>query len=163
MKLHNISELDFHKIDGSRQVIANEHARKFAALELNDSLKWYGISWRSELVDPIIKLSKDKLSVWIGVDQQLGAISLATGRIYVALTLNTNILQILSIDTLTAVLAETDVLLFNADFSIANFLGLPDVAEEISISGKSLVIQLMGGSSLIWDTQTGTVSCPEYA
>lgn len=161
MKLHTISKSDFKQIDSSRLVIADEHARKFAAIELGDRLGCYGISWRSELVEPIVALSPNKLTAWIGVDQQLAAIDLPTNRIRVALTLNTNILQLLSLEAFTTVLTETEVILFNPDFSIRLNKGLPDVAEGISIVGSDLVIRLMEEASLILDPQTGTTSYPK--
>lgn len=163
MKLRTISKSDFNQINGSQQVIADEYARKFAALDLDGNLGCYGLSWRSELVEPIIHLSEGGLTAWIGIDQQLAAISLLTGRIRVTLTLNSNILQILSVNTLTAILSENEVLLFNPDFSLRLLKDLPDLAERISVVGTHLAIQIMEGNCLTLDTQTGTISCPEYA
>jgi len=40
MKLQSISELDFHQIDGSRQLIADEYSRKFASLDLGEPLEY---------------------------------------------------------------------------------------------------------------------------
>jgi hypothetical protein len=157
MKIQTIGESDFKEIDGSRQVIGDQQARKFAALDLGVSLGYYGLSWSSELVDPIVTRSPDGLTIWIGIDQQLAAIKLPTGQICVALTLSTNILQILSVDTFAAVLSETEVLLFNSDFSIRLIKGLPDLARGISIVRSGLVIQLMEGSCLTLDTQTGAI------
>ncbi len=163
MKLRTIPESDFDQIDSSWLVIADEHARRFAALELGGTLGCYGLSWRSELIEPIVELSPDGMTAWIGVDQQLAAIGLPTGRLHVALTLNTNILQILSVEQATAILTETEVLLFNPDFSIRLNKGLPDLAEGISIVGSGLAIRLMEGASLTFDPQTGIISCPKLA
>ncbi len=161
MKIQTIQESDFSQIEGSRQVIAHDYARKFAVIDLGSTLGCYGLSWRSNLVEPIVDLSPDGLSVWIGVDQQLAAICLYQGRIRVSLTLNTNILQILSIDELTAILTEDEVLLFNPDSSIRLIKSLPGLAEEISVVGTHLGVRLMGGISLTLDPQIGTLKLPE--
>lgn len=152
-----IDKLDFIKIEGSRQVIAHDYARKFAVIDLGNSLGCYGLSWRSTLVEPIIELSPDKQMIWLGVDQQLAAISLHQGKICASLTLNTNILQILNVDKLIAVLTEDEVLLFNPDSSIRLIKGLPSLAEDIFVTNTNLVIRLLEGGSLTLDPQIGTL------
>ena len=157
MKVQFIDKSEFIKIEGSRQVIAHDYARKFAVLDLGSSLGCYGLSWRSNLVEPIIELSPDRQIIWIGVDQQLAAISLHQGRICASLTLNTNILQILNVDKVIAVLTEDEVLLFNPDSSIRLIKGLPSLAEEIFVVNTNLVIRLLEGGSLTLDPQIGTL------
>ncbi len=160
MKLQTIEKSDFAQIDGSRQVIAHDHARRFAVLDLGSPLGRYGLSWRSSLVEPIVELSPNRVAVWIGVDQQLVSICLHQGRICVSLTLNTNVLQILAMDNLTTILTEDEVLLFNPDSSIRLIKGLPGLAQEISLVNTDLVIKLMQGKSLTLDSQTGILKIP---
>ena len=155
MKIQIIEESEFKKVEASRRLIAHDYARKFAVLDLGDSLSCYGLSWQSELVEPIVELSTDKLTVWVGVDQQVAAICLSQGQIRLSLVLNSNLVQILLGDRLTVVLTEDEVLLFNPDFSIRLIKGLPDLAEEIAIVKSGLEIRLMSGESLFLDTQTG--------
>jgi hypothetical protein len=124
-------------------------------LNLGDTLSCYGLSWRSELIEPIVERSADKQTVWVGVDQQVTAICLSQGRIRLSLVLNSNLVQILIGDRLTAVLTEDEVLLFNPGFSIGLIKGLPDLAEEIVLLKSGLEIRLMSGESLFLDTQTG--------
>ncbi len=162
MKLRTISEQEFNSYDGSRQVIADEHPRKFAALDLGESLGCYGLGWNSEFIDPEVVLSADEQTVWVGVDQYLAAIALASGRIRVALKLHTNLLEIIALERLTAVRAETEILLFNPDFSIFIDEGFPDITEEISIVDDKLEVRFMEGYSLMLDLQTGSISRPEY-
>lgn len=163
MKLLSISESEFNQIDGSRQVIADEHARKFATLDLGEPLGYYGLGWNSELIAPEVVLSADGQTVWVGVDQYLAAIALTTGRIRIALKLHTNILEIQAVERLTAVRTETEILLFNPDCSIFIDKGFPDITEEISIFGDKLEIRFMEGYSLMLDLHTGSISRPEYA
>jgi hypothetical protein len=124
-------------------------------LNLGDTLSCYGLSWRSELIEPIVERSADKQTVWVGVDQQVTAICLSQGRIRLSLVLNSNLVQILIGDRFTAVLTEDEVLLFNPGFSIGLIKGLPDLAEEIVLLKAGLEIRLMSGESLFLDTQTG--------
>jgi len=156
MNIQIIGESEFKKIEASRRAIAHNDARKFAVLDLGDPLCCYGLSWRSELIEPIVEVSTDGLTVWVGVDQQVAAICLSQGQIRLSLPLNSNLVQILVGDKLTAVLTEDEVLLFNPDFSIRLIKGLPDLAEEIVMVDESgLEIRLMSGESLFLDTQTG--------
>jgi hypothetical protein len=156
MNIQIIGESEFKKIEASRRAIAHAHARKFAVLALGDTLGCYGLSWRSELVEPIVELSSDERAVWVGVDQQVAAICLSQGQIRLSLALNSNLVQMLVGAKLTAVLTEDEVLLFNPDFSIQLIKGLPDLAEEIVMVDESgFEILLMSGKSLFLDTQTG--------
>lgn len=156
MKIQIIEESEFKKIEASRRAIAHAHARKFAVLDLGDTLGCYGLSWRSELIEPIVELSSNELAVWVGVDQQVAAISLSQGQIRLSLALNSNLVEIRMRDKFTAALTEDEVLLFNPDFSIRLIKGLPDLAEEIVMADESgLEIRLMSGASLFVDAQTG--------
>ena len=156
MNIQIIGESEFKKIEASRRAIAHNDARKFAVLDLGDPLCCYGLSWRSELIEPIVEVSTDGLTVWVGVDQQVAAICLSQGQIRLSLPLNSNLVQILVGDKLTAVLTEDEVLLFNPDFSIRLIKGLPDLAEEIVMADESgLEIRLLSGKRLFLDAQTG--------
>ena len=155
LNIQIIEELEFKKIEASRRAIAHDHARKFAVLDLGDTLGCYGLSWRSELIEPIVERSADKQTVWVGVDQQVTAICLSQGQIRLSLVLNSNLVQILIGDRLTAVLTEDEVLLFNPGFSIRLIKGLPDLAEEIVLIKSGLEIRLMSGESLFLNTRTG--------
>jgi len=116
------------------------------------------LSWNSELIEPEIVLSTDGQTVWVGVDQYLAAIERGNGRIRVALKLHTNLLQILAMDRLTAVRTETEILLFNPDFSIFINKGFPDITEELLTEGDKLVIRFLEGDSLTLDLPTGRIS-----
>lgn len=56
MDLKRISEQEFNQIDGCHQIIAEEYARQFAALELGDTV--YGLAWNSgELIEPEVVIA----------------------------------------------------------------------------------------------------------
>ena len=155
MNIQIIEESEFNKIEAYRRLIAHEDARKFAVLDLGVTLGSYELSWRSELVEPIVELSTDKRTVWVGVDQQIAAIGLSQNQFRLSLALNSNLVQILVGDKFTAALTEDEVLLFNPDFSIRLIKGLPDLAEEIVMIKSGLGIRLMSGESWFLDTQIG--------
>jgi hypothetical protein len=157
MKIQTISKSAFNQIEAVRQVIAHEYSHKFALLDLGDSLGCYGLSWRSQLVEPIVELSTTQKLVWIGVDQQLAAICLQSGRIVLAMPLTSNIIQILIMEPITAVLTENEILIFNPNGSLRFNHGLPDIPEEVSIVGTTLLIRLIEGNSLTLEPQIGVI------
>lgn len=72
MKLRLISEQEFNSYEGCRQIIAEEHACKFAALDLGGTLGSYLLGWNSsKIIEPELELSPDGLTAWIGVNQYL--------------------------------------------------------------------------------------------
>lgn len=158
MKFRSISEQEFNSYEGCRQIIAEEHARKFAALDLSGTLGSYVLGWNSsEIIAPELEMSPDGLTIWIGVNQYLVAINLSTGHICVAVKFRTNILEIIVLERLTAVRAETEVLLFNPDCTIFFNEGFPDITEEISIVDDKLEIRFLEGYSLMVSFQTGSI------
>lgn len=162
MKIQPIDESQFQQIKSIRQIIVHDHARKFASLTL-DNLETFGLSWRSDLIEPIIMLSPDQSTAWIGVDQQLVVLDLKQGKISIALPLSSNIVQILTSTFMTIVLTELELLLFNSDQSIRSLKGLPDIGSEILLQDTNLIVHLLEGGSLILDTETGIFKEPAIA
>ncbi len=148
MQISAITELDFYKIDRCRRVISHDCAQKFAAIDLGVPLGCYALSWRSDLLEPIIVRSPDCRTVWIGVDQQLAAISLDEGRIIVALGFTDYLVQMVAIADVIAVLTQEKVLLFNPGGSIRFSDDLPDQGIGMTVDGENLVIQMLEGESL---------------
>ncbi|MBW4509960.1 MAG: hypothetical protein KME64_26115 [Scytonematopsis contorta HA4267-MV1] len=155
MRIKNIEQSKFNEIDKVRQIIVHKNARRFTLIDLGEQLGHYAISCRSDLIEPIFVLSTQQI-LWIGIDQQLVALNLNTGHIIVSLSSVTNILQILAVDTVAAVLTESELLLFNSDGSIRFIKGLPELGSSISISDSDVEIHDIEGDILIIDTQTGT-------
>ena len=154
MKIQYINQSEFNKIESIRQIIVHDNAQKFAIIDLGKSLGIYGLSWRSDLIEPIIKLSNKKDTLWIGIDQKLTAINLKTGHICLSLSFITFLYQILIKDNLVAILTEQEVLLINEEKSLKCFKNLPDLASEISILGEDFLIKMFDDSSFIL-TSTG--------
>ena len=160
MKIKNISESEFNKIEGIRQIIFHDYSHRFAILELGEKLGYYGLSWRSPPLEPILQISSENQTVWIGVDRQLVSICLQTGRLLVALPLTTYIVQILIVERVTAVLTEEEILLFNPGGSIRFSEDLPDQGIGMSVVGENLVIKMLDGDSLTINPMTGTFKFP---
>lgn len=68
MKLISINEENFNQIEGVRQIIVHDHSWRFSRLDLGE-IGWYGLSWRSESIEPVIELSPDGSTLWIGIDE----------------------------------------------------------------------------------------------
>ena len=59
MKIQTINQVEFNQINAFRQVITHEYPRQFAILDFGNNLERYGISWNSDLIEPMVKLSPD--------------------------------------------------------------------------------------------------------
>jgi len=105
-------------------------------------------------------VSPTQNAVWIGVEQQLAAISLKNGQILVRLPFCTYIVQILSLPEVTAVLAEEEIVLFNPGGSIRFSDNLPDQGLEMSVLGDNIAIALLEGETLQINHQTGYFKSP---
>lgn len=159
MKIQPITKPEFDRIEPSRRVIVHDYPHQFAIVNLGEPLGCYGLSWRSSpIIQPEIELSPDNLTLWIGVDQRLAAIDLQDGHICLALSLHTNLFQILTLESRTIVLTELEVLLFNnSDCSIQCIKSLPEIAADISISGSDLIIRLIDERRLTLNLQNFTL------
>ncbi|MGK7900384.1 MAG: hypothetical protein AB4352_03020 [Hormoscilla sp.] len=155
MKIKSIRESEFNLMEGVRQIIVHDYSHKFAILDLGEKLGSYGMSWRSSSLKPIIKVWSEENAVWVGVDQQLACICLQSGRLLVSLPLTTYIVQIMTLDRVTAVLTEEEVLLFNPGGSIRFSEDLPDQGIGMSVVGEELAIEMLDGDSLTINTMTG--------
>ena len=149
MKIRTINRSEFNLIDPSRKVIIHDNPQKFALLDLGEPWGCYGINWRSDLIEPVIQLSNDKLTLWIGIDQRLAAMDLQDGNICISLPLIMPLFDIAIADNFTAILTEMEVLLFTPNRTLACFQVLPDLTSNISVSGANFTIEMFDGSSYI--------------
>ncbi|MCL1471759.1 hypothetical protein [Argonema antarcticum] len=156
MKLQAIDESEFNQIDASRKLITHQHPRQFAIIDLGNELGRYGISWNSDLIEPMLKLSPDGQIVWVGVEQKLAAICTIDGQTLLILPLTCYLVQMLTLDDVTAVITEEELLIFNRRGSIRYSKALPDIAIGMSAIDEYLVIKLQEGETLLLDPQTCT-------
>lgn len=155
MTLTFISKEDFDSLPGIRQIIVHDHPRKFAALDIGSVKGPYGLSWRSDLVEPLIESAQHQPAVWIGVDQRVAAIDTRDGRVLLSLPLSSNLTQIIVSQDVAVVITELEATLFNADFSIRLIKGLPDIPISAHISSKTVFIQLLEDKEIHFDIVTG--------
>jgi hypothetical protein len=155
MKIATITRSEFDRIPGIRQIICHEYAQIFACLDLGEVLGCYGLSWRSQLVELNIDRSTDKKMLWMGIEQQLAAICLESGRICLAMPLTANLIQMAIVREVTAVLTENEILLFNPNGSLRLNRGLSDVPEQFSAIDDNLVIELVEGDRFSLNVETG--------
>jgi hypothetical protein len=149
MNIQNITQSEFNQIESSRKIIVHDHAQRFAILDLGQSLGIYGLSWNSDLIEPILELSQNQDTLWIGVDQKIAAINLKQGYICLSLSLIYPLYQILIKDNLTAILTEQEILLFKDNQSLKCYEILPDLGSEISALGEDFSIKMFDDSRLI--------------
>lgn len=160
MKIQSITQSNFDKVEAIRQVIVHKHAHRFALLDFSE-LGSYGLSWRSQEVEPLVELSEAGCLVWIGIEQQLAAIDMNNGRLALVMPVTSNIIQVCAFVNFTAVLTEQEVFLFNTNGSLRFNYGLPEIGEEIKQRNENLEIKLMDGTSVRLNPQTGIVTNPE--
>jgi hypothetical protein len=93
MQLKKISKTEFNQLDNTRKMIINDHAQVFAVIDLGTPLGQYGLSWRSELIEPNIQCLRCQQICWVGVDQKLAAIDLKSGAWFKSLNIRVTLLN----------------------------------------------------------------------
>jgi hypothetical protein len=156
MNVQLLDRLQFQSIHSIRRVIVHDNPQKFASIAVGQ-LSPVGISWRSELVEPIVVCTMDDSIAWLGVDQQVVALDLNADRVAIALSLSSNLVQIVTAPLFTVILTELDIFIFNADRSMRCFKGLPDVAIQLSLEGSTAIVQLVDGNSIAVNIETGVI------
>lgn len=138
-QLRSISAEEFDDWPSSRKIIVHDHARRFAAAGPAGALDAFALSWRSDIVEPIVVMG-DQSDTWLGIDQRVACIS-DDGRVVVSLGLVSPVLTILCFRDGAAVVCETAVLVFNSDHSIRVVKGLSDIPSDvIERDGRIIVV-----------------------
>ena len=153
--LRTLTSGEFKSVDPARHLISHENARRYAAIDLGGTAGSYVLSWRSDLVEPVIDLSPAGERLWVAVDQQVACVELGSGEVQVRLPLFGNALDIDFAGDCTAVLTESEVLLFNDTLSLRALAHLPDLPESMCVSGNNLAIQFADSPALTLDVASG--------
>lgn len=144
---HFISNISYDKFESwqpSLKVIVHDHARRFASVLHDPSSQYFAVSWRSELIEPVL-VTGNQFELWIGVDQHVVCIN-KEGCIKTSIELASSLLDIRPFNDCTAVLCETEVVLFNSDNSIRTIIGLQDIPTDISECSEGLVVSFDNGT-----------------
>lgn len=142
--MRTISLEEFERWQPALKVIAHDHPRRFAAVSMEGSSEEAALSWRSEVVEPVIVLSRQS-ELWVGVDQRVACIA-RDGRIVVSIGLASSLLDIRCLQDGMAVLCETEVLLFNPDHSIRKIHGVCDIPSDIAECDGKVIVTLDDGT-----------------
>lgn len=127
--LRAISKEEFERWAPSLKVIVHEHARRYSSMELGGSRQAVAMSWRSDAIEPVVAVS-EQAETWIGVDQRVACVS-GDGRVVVSLGMASSVLDVRCFGDCTVVLCETEVVVFNRDFSIRAISELGDIPNEV--------------------------------
>jgi hypothetical protein len=154
-KLSPLTADQFAALDPARRAISHDHARRHAVLDLGGKAGRYALSWRSDLIEPVLRIEPANERLWMAVDQQVACIDRRTGEIRLCLALSSNAIDIGFAAASIAVLTETVVLLFNQTMTIRALVTLPDLPESMAGSNLALTIRMQGGVSRILDLDSG--------
>src|SRR5262245_2953440 len=105
LTLTPISEEDYNRRDPLFRSIVHDHPRKFAAFCPRCASHSLTLSWRSDLVQPLIVPDQQGV-VWIAVDQRIVCLT-DQGNILFSMGLSSPILQLLLFPSCAVALCET--------------------------------------------------------
>ena len=77
ISIRPISEREFEDADSLCRVIVHDDARKFASGPFPGASHCLVMSWRSDLIDPVLAPTPSGSVFWIGVDQHVVALGLS--------------------------------------------------------------------------------------
>lgn len=149
MKLINANRDQFEALAPIRQIISHPHARRYAIAQI-DPWGNYGLSWQSDLIEPVIL---ESALTWIGVDQKI--VALHQGKMQAALPLTFPLLEILEIGQAIVVITELELFIFNPDGSLRFTKGLSDVVATWSVEADYLSIELFDQTTIQLNLQVG--------
>lgn len=140
----NISSEEFDQWQvPSMKVIVHQHPRRFASVRLADAPCDAALSWQSDLVEPVVIRSRERL--WVGVDQRVVCLS-DSGLILFSVALHTRLLELQIHTPFLVVLCESEVMTINDDFSIRAIHPLVDIPAGVAIVDGKLVVTLDDGT-----------------
>lgn len=144
--IRSIPSAEFDSWPSELKVIAHNHARRFAAFKRGEKAKEVALSWRSDIIEPIVVAeSEDHSDVWIGVDQRVACVS-NDGVIFVSIGLNSCLIDIRRLHRSLAVICETEIILFNDDYSICAIHGMNNIPSELDERDGKMIITFIDGS-----------------
>ncbi len=122
--------------------------RKFALLTVNESAEPIALCWSSEAVEPQIVLNDWTLLLWFGIDQQVVAFDKNSGKIKLALSLISNLLEMIVTEKSFILRNELEIYSFSLDGFLQNFHYLPEISESILINDVTASVTLIDGETL---------------
>jgi hypothetical protein len=142
-QLRTISMEAFDQWHPPLKVIVHDNARRFAALLMTGANQEIALSWRSDSIEPVLRQGNHS-EIWLAVDQRVACLK-GDGQILLSLGLASSILDVQCFRDCVAVVCESEVLLFNNDFSILTIQGCSDLPCEVIENREGLFITFDGG------------------
>lgn len=140
--LRKISKLEFKNSNVPTLLGTYETDKVFSLI--SNKRKAYKFSWKSELVDPIIK-EWNNVCV-LGIDLDLVILNFETNEILNRLQFDSFFYDIQFYHEVIYVITQLEVFRINSfDFKIIDTYPLPDVFKKIEMKDGSIVIECFGG------------------
>lgn len=147
--LTHITEHDFNQSDPISRVVVHDHPRRYASLLLSGSSHALFLSWRSDLLDPIVVSDPYSSAVWIGVDQRFACVS-AQSNTLLSVGLGSPLLQIKCFESCVVALCEIEVLVINRDYSVLTICDLREIAEDVDLKEGKLIVTSLNGEKEVF-------------
>jgi hypothetical protein len=137
-----ISEQEFLSSDPIFRIIVHDNARKYSSFKPPQASHTFTMSWRSELVDPVVEINSS--SIWIGVDQRIVCAS-PLGSILFSMGLDGVILEIKHFPQFTVALCDTHLIAINTDYTLRVLVHLKDLPDSLEMIKGELIIKYVSG------------------
>ncbi|MFT3925548.1 MAG: hypothetical protein QM778_23615 [Myxococcales bacterium] len=134
----------FAEVPPVNRLIVHEHSRRFAKLTLNRTQATLGLSWPSDMIEPVVVEGDG--TVWIGVDQRVACVS-ELGETLFCVALSGFLYEIYCIPEFTAIVCDDQVLTVSRDWSIREMRGLSEIPTGIETVGATVVVTTADGHS----------------
>jgi hypothetical protein len=142
--LRPISEDEYMGGDPLFRVIVHDHPRSFGSFLPKSASHPLTLSWRSDLVQPLIVPDPQREAVWIAVDQRIVCLA-AQGNILFSMGLSSPILQLLLFPSCAVGLCESQAFAINPDYSIRRIVNLRELPDTADLRDGRLVITFSDG------------------
>lgn len=134
----------FYESDVIR-LLSHDNSRKYGKLALGS--KTFGLSWRSEIVEPEVSELTHFNILIIGIDQRVVGLNVQTLEIEFSLCLNEYFKFVESDDNMICIVCETSIIMLNGkDRTLFKTIDISDTILDVNIASKSLLkVETMEG------------------
>ena len=147
--LRLITRKEFESCQPVHRIIVHDYARMFAFLTLAEGTK-FALSWRSDLVTPVVVMDETSDVCWVGVDERVAAVN-CEGSILFSVALCCPLLSIHLFPRFITFLCDAELVIVNRDFSISAFHHLNDIPEMVAVVDGKLIVNYIDGSQSCFD------------
>lgn len=142
----HIPETAFEKTDPIFRVIVHDHPRKYGFLQPPQASHHLAVSWRSDLIDPVIVTDQEAQAVWVGVDQRVACVSFR-GSMLFSMSLTSSLIQIKTFEKFVLILCETQAIAVNRDHTLRRVCDLNDIPDAVDVKGDKLTVTSVDGET----------------